>query len=91
MPIVNEKPFQAQRLEEERAKDKSRVIPVRVNKEEATWLEEIKEDLNIKSDGKALKTAAFIGRNVLQAQLGRPLLKYLFKNDRQKLEDFKNF
>ena len=87
---MNEHPFVPTKLEEER-KDTKEVFTVRVNQEERTWLEEIKEDLNTPSDSKALKIAAYIGKNVLQGTFSRPILRFLFKKDRVKLEDYKNY
>ena len=88
---TNENPFVPYKLEEEREITPEKVFSIRLNKEEALWLEELKEDLNIKSDGKALKISAFIGKNVLQSLLGRKNLRYLFKKEREKLSDFKNY
>ena len=91
MPIEKE-PFRRYDLDKSEHELKyGRPISVRLNDTERAWLEEFKEDLNIKSDSKALKTAALIGKNVLQGMLGRKILRYLFKNDREKLEDYKNF
>ena len=88
-PELPKEPFRTYTLDEDKkSKD---IFTVRVNKEERELLEQIKEDLNIKSDGKALKIAALIGKNVLHNTFTRPILKYLFKKERQKLEDFKNF
>ena len=83
---IEQEPFTKYNLEK-----KSDTFTVRINKQERQWLEEVKEDLNINSDSKALKVAAFIGKNVLQAQFTRPILKYLFKKERVKLEDYKNY
>lgn len=88
--MIEKKPFINYTLEEEKKKTKD-IFTVRVNLEERAMLEEIKEDLNIKSDSKALKISALIGKNVLQGTFSRPILRYLFKKERQKLEDFKNF
>jgi hypothetical protein len=84
-PNIEKEPFVKYSLEES-TKD---VFSVRLNKEERLWLNEVKEDLNIEQDSKALKFCALIGRNVLQNTFSRPVLKYLFKKDRIKLEDFK--
>ena len=81
------KPFQRTRLDEDKEQDTREVITISLNKDERAWLEEIKEDLNIKQDGKAIKTAAFIGRNVTQAIFTRKFLAYLFKKDRSKLTE----
>ncbi len=90
MPI-EKKPFIRYKTDEEKVKERSKVFTVRMNKEELKWLEELKEDLNIKSEGKALKIGAFIGKNVLQGLLSRKFLRYLFKEEREKLEYYKNF
>ena len=85
MPI-KKKPFENYTLDED--KDKSReVFSISINKQERAWLDEIKEDLNIKQDGKALKYSAFIGRKVLHSLLGRKFLGYLFKKERVKFVD----
>lgn len=87
MPL-EKKPFTAYDVNGKKAD----IFTVRLNKDERKDLEEIKEDLNIKSDSKALKIAGLtIGRNVLQRIFSRSLLRYLFKKDRLKLDDFKNF
>lgn len=87
---IEKKPFVNYTLEEDKKENKE-IFTVRINKEERAWLEELKEDLNIKSDSKALKIGALIGKNVIQAQFTRPILRYLFKKDRLKLEEFKSF
>ena len=79
--------FTRYKLDEEKALEEDLVFSVRLNKEEQAWLEEIKKDLNIKANSKALKVAAFIGKNVLQSIFGRKFLRYLFKKERIKLDD----
>ena len=69
---------------------KEDIISVRLNKEERAWLEEIKEDLNIRSDGKALKLSSFIGKNVVQAMFTRKILTYLFSDQRVKLNEIED-
>lgn len=92
MTLKRNKPFEKQTLDEEKPQNnKERIFTMRLNLEEQKWLEEIKEDLNIKSDAKAMKFAAVVGRNVLQTLFGRSILRYLFKKDRVKLEHYKNF
>jgi hypothetical protein len=46
-------------------------------------LDEIKDVLDLSSDGAALKLAAFKGWGVLQRTLGRDFLKWLASKDRQ--------
>lgn len=84
-PELPKEPFVRYQLDEDIIEGEG-VISVRLNQEETAWLQEIKEDLNIGSSSKALKTAAFIGKNVIQATFTRRLLKYLFKNQRAKLD-----
>ncbi len=85
MPKV---PFRSYTTDEERAErpaDKyGRPISVRLNDEERAWLNEIKEDLGINSDSRALKVAAMAGKNVLQTMFTRKILRYLFKKKVQK-------
>lgn len=84
--MIENKPFYRTRLDEDKEKDTREVITISLNKDERAWLDEIKEDLNIKQDGKALKMAAFIGKNVTQALFTRRFLAYLFNKERSKLE-----
>ena len=84
---IEKKPFVNYTLDEDK-NTKTETITIRLNRSERSMLEEIKEDFNIKSDGKALKLAAEIGKNVTQGLLGRGRLQYLFKKDRVKLSDF---
>lgn len=87
-PELPKEPFRAYSLKEEREPDKyGRPISIRLNAEERAWLNEIKEDLDLKNDSRALKIAAFCGKNVLQTMFSRKILRYLFKKDRQKKED----
>lgn len=85
--MTKEHPFYPTRLEEERGKENREVFSVSINPEERIWLDELKEDLNVKQDGKALKMAAFIGRNVLHTTFTRKFLGYLFKKERSKFDD----
>jgi hypothetical protein len=81
---LEKKPFVRYNLEDN---SKYSIFTVRLNSEEQAWLQEIKEDLNIHSNSKALKFAAFLGKNVLQAMFSRKILQYLFKKKRPKLTD----
>ena len=87
-PELPKKPFRSYTLEEDKKEDKyGRPISVRLNPEERTWLNEVKEDLGIKSDSRALKTAAMAGKNVLQTMFTRKILRYLFKKKVEKEGD----
>ena len=70
MSNLKKKPFVPHRLEEERAKDKSKVYPVRLNKKQQSKLKQIQEDLDIPGDSTAIKAAFEIGFNVIHNQLG---------------------
>jgi len=87
----NPQPFVPFTLEEEKQLTPKKVFSVRMNEQEVLWLEEIKEDLNIKSDSRALKFSAWAGKNVLQRTFSRKILKYLFNPNREKLTDYKNY
>ena len=65
---------------------KSDTFTVRLNEQERAWLEEIKENFDIKSDSTALKLAAFVGKNVLHQMFTPQLLKWLFKKERARKE-----
>jgi hypothetical protein len=58
-------------------------VTLRFNSEERAILDDIKTILDIRSDGTALKIAAFQGWAVLQRTLGRDYLKWLADKDRQ--------
>lgn len=75
--------FQSTRLEEE----KEDIISVRLNAEERALVDSLKKTFNVKSDSKALKIGAFVGKNVIHNTLGEGLSRYLFKNERAKSED----
>ena len=88
-PELPKEPFRSYTLDEDRVEDKyGRPISVRLNAEERTWLNEIKEDMGIAADGKALKIVAFAGKNVLQTMFSRKILRYLFKKKTKKDEEF---
>lgn len=89
MTNLEKQPFRDYDLEHEKANPD--IFSIRLNKEERKMLEVIKKDFNIKSDGKALKVAARVGHNVIHGMLGAKLMRYLFKKDREKLEDYQNF
>lgn len=85
---IERKAFETLILDEERIGDRPDVFSVRLNKEERVWLDDIKADLNVAQDGKALKICALCGKNVLQGTFGRGFLRYLFKKDRLRKDDF---
>lgn len=58
-------------------------VTIRLNQEERAQLDDIKKVLDIRSDGTALKIAAFQGWAVLQRTLGRDYLAWLSDKDRQ--------
>lgn len=88
--MLKKKLFTAYKLDAERNKE-SVVIPIRLNNFERKLVDEIKELLNIHSDSKALKVSARIGFDVLQRTFSKKTLKYLCKENRERLTDYKDF
>lgn len=88
MPIQKQ-PFRPYKLEEERGEEV--VKSIWLNKEDQQRLEKLKELLNVKSDSKAFKIALTVSLNLIGSLFGDKLARYLFKKERQKLDDFKNF
>ena len=87
---LDKKPFVSYNLEAER-NEKSIVLPIRVNVEEQLLIKEIKELLNVHSDGKALKISARIGLDVLHRTFSKKTLKYICSEKRERLTDYKVF
>lgn len=77
------KAFSVQRTEEERALDISKVIPVRLNTEERTRLNESKRILQQSKDSTALKLLADLGYIVLQDNVTGRIIKEIFANKRR--------
>lgn len=88
MPI-EKAPFVRSKLDEELTQ-RDDTFTIRLNARERELLTIIKRDLDIKSDGQALKEAAWIGINVLHGLFGAKLLKYLFKKERSRLSDYED-
>lgn len=81
--MIEKQPFRRYNLED----TPGEVISIRLNDDERKWLNSIKEDLNVKSDAKALKIAARVGRNVIHTMFDRRDWQYLFKKDRAKFKE----
>lgn len=89
--MIEKKPFIRYKLDEELEDETGETFTVRLNQKERAWLDELKRDLDIKSDGKALKLAGLIiGRNVLHSIFSPRLLRYLFKKERVRLSDYED-
>ena len=88
MIFKDQKPFEPQRLEEERAADKSWVITVRINEQEKAMIDKLREVLDVEGDSKALKKGAEIGLNVIQGVFGEKLAKYLCSGNREHKSDY---
>jgi len=76
-----DKPFYRKNIKQE-GEDKL-LLTIRLNKEERAKLDEIKDTLDINSDGSALKIGCFKGWDVLQRTLGKETIKWLCSKDRQ--------
>lgn len=88
MPI-EKAPFVRTKLDEELTQ-RDDTFTVRLNARERELLNIIKRDLDLKSDGTALKECAWIGINVLHGVFGTRLVKYLFKKERNRLSDYED-
>ena len=88
--MIKKQPFQPYRLEEERMKDKSKVFPMRLNKQEQAMAKQLMILFNVKSPVTAIKYSAEIGLNVLHSTFGSSLLKRLFSKERIRLEDYED-
>lgn len=72
-------------------KPKLDTFTVRVNDSERTMIEHAKRDLDINADSTVVKFLAKVGLNVLHKTFGTSELRYLFKKDRQRLSDYKDY
>lgn len=72
-------------------KPKYDTFTVRVNDSERRMLQHAKKDLDIKGDSSVIKFLAKVGLNVLHKTFGTNEIRYLFKKDRQRYSDYKNF
>ena len=88
--MIEKEPFQPYRLEEERAKDKSKVFPMRLNQQEQATAKQLMLLFNVKSPVTAIKYGAEIGLNVLHSTFGIDLMKRLFSKERIRLEDYED-
>ena len=81
--LIQDKPFYRTRTDEEKAKDKSVVMTIRLNAEELAMLQEVKVALNQPKDSTAIKTMFYLAYyNVIQDAQTRYLIQTLFKNKR---------
>jgi hypothetical protein len=83
MVLVKNKPFEPQRLEEERVKDKEKVITVWLNQAEQKVLEAAKVILEQEKEGTALKQLALIGYETISKPENSFLLEVVFMNKRR--------
>lgn len=73
------KPFEAQKLEEDREQDKL-IFTCKLNKEERAILDQCKILLEQPKDSTALKTLAWIGAKVIHEEKTLFIITTLFKN-----------
>ena len=85
MTPISGKPFIKQNL-----KPKEDIFTVRCNPEERQLVNWGKKAFDIKSDSKALKALAAVGKNVLRGTFSDKFLQYMFKKDRERLSDYKD-
>ncbi|RLC35858.1 hypothetical protein DRH27_06170 [Candidatus Falkowbacteria bacterium] len=75
--------FESAREEAERAKDKSKVVPLRLNTAELALLENDARLLRQEKIGTTIKQLVEIGRNVLHAPQTAAILEAVFNNERR--------
>jgi len=83
MVLTRLKAFESAREEAERSKDKSKVIPVRLNVQELVDLEVDARALRQEKIGTTIKQLVEIGRNVLHDQKTKAVLEAVFNNTRR--------
>lgn len=87
--MIEKERFRAYKLEDERGSEK--VVSIWLNEKDQKNLIKFQEMFNIKSKSLAYKVALVVALNLIGGLFGYRLAKYLFKSDRQKLSDFKDF
>ena len=76
-------PFTKKRTDEDKAKDKSIVMTIRMNQEEMQMLKDVKKAIEQSKDSTAIKTLFYIGAyDVLHDQKTKYIVETLFKNKR---------
>lgn len=80
MTLVHEDPFHRDRLEEDRARDKSTVISLRLNREEIRQIEDAGRLLQQEMPSSIVKQLAELGLLCLQREETRAALRMTFKN-----------
>lgn len=66
-------------------------IVIQINTTQRVELEEIKRIMDLKSDARAIKELAWIGKNAMVMLLGDAKPHYLFKKDRARLGKSRDF
>jgi hypothetical protein len=84
MGMIRE-PFRAYRLDEEKVDDTSKVIPVRLSKDELAWLESDGVLLNQEKLSTLIKQLMLIGHNCINEPETNAILDIVFNNKRKNL------
>ena len=82
--MLEKKPFQSYRLDDEKVEDKRRTFSVSVNKQEEINLEILKQVSGYKEDGTTLKLWAFLGYKCVTSTFSKEFLEDLFKKGKAK-------
>jgi hypothetical protein len=82
--VLERRPFEPQSLEGER-EGKGRVLSIRFNEEELKALTDFMDLVDTTNEGRAIKLLMRAGLNVLQADLGPVLIKWLARRDRARV------
>ena len=84
MTLIKDKPFEPQKLEEERDSNYL-IFTVRLNKEETEELKEARKILKQPKDSTAFKQLAKIGYKRITSQENRIFIETIFENKRKNL------
>jgi hypothetical protein len=81
--MIEKKPFQSYKFEEERSEEKGKVFTIRLNAEELENLKQAQKILQQEKDSTALKQLAMYGLNVLHDRSTAYILSVLNDNLRK--------
>lgn len=86
---IKHEPFERTRLDEDKADDKGKVIPIRLNEEELANLDLDMRMIDTNQAAAAIKILWERGRNVIRRDLGDENLKWLTSKTRKRYADKK--
>lgn len=85
--VLEKVPFQNYTLDEDKQPQNWRNLTIRLDETDEAYLASIKQRLNVKGDGSAIRLCIDIAENVTSWSLPRKKRAWLFKRDRVRLSD----